>query len=733
MSQRMVGQVIFGVLMAALLSSVLVLAQDSTCYCVSTPESVAVCLGTSAEFSVSASGEGVLSYQWYHGASALRDGGRISGATTALLRVAGVEASDAGEYSVTVTGARGQVTSLPAELAVKAPTVITKDPEDVSVCPGEAVDFAVSATGEGVLTYQWSHDGAPLADNAWVSGAATAHLAILHAEAADAGEYAVTVTGECGAVDSAAAILVVKAPTVIADDPNDASVCPGTTVDFAVSATGEGTLAYQWSHDGAPLTDDGRISGTSTAQLLIVSVEDADAGAYSVTITGECGQATSAAATLMVKAPTVIAAQPEDASVCPGTTVDFVVSATGEGTLAYQWYHNDVMISDATSPQLQIVDVDAADAGEYTVTVTGECGLVTSKAAALIVKAPTVIAIQPQDVSVYFGDSTAFSITATGEEPLAYQWYHGSTPLADDERISGATTSELQITDVQSTDAGRYSVTVTGACGEVSSDVARLRATQPMGQLGLALTNQPQDVLLVLDLSSSMDEKLGGVTKLALAQEAIEALVGALPGETRVGLRTFLTCGRSNLDVPIQPVSSGRLLSAVRGLETAGKTPIAYTLRQIPGDLAGLEGPHVVVFLTDGTETCNEDPVAAARELAAAKLDLIFHLIGFDIARVGGQAAHESLLAIAEAAKGVYLPLEAGDQLASTILDLILPPSFRVYDSAGALVQEGFVGGAAFELPTGTYRIVVDTNPESVFENVQVKLDQTTSVTVRAL
>lgn len=61
--------------------------------------------------------------------------------------------------------------------------------------------------------------------------------------------------------------------------PVDRNVVSGTTVNFAVSATGTATLTYQWSKDGVPIT------GATSATLTLASVTEVDAGLYSVAIT----------------------------------------------------------------------------------------------------------------------------------------------------------------------------------------------------------------------------------------------------------------------------------------------------------------------------------------------------------------------------------------------------------------------------------------------------------------
>ena len=64
-----------------------------------------ICLGTSATFSVVASGTPAPTYQWKKGAT------NIPGATSSSYTIAAVAAADAGTYSVVVTNTCGNVTS----------------------------------------------------------------------------------------------------------------------------------------------------------------------------------------------------------------------------------------------------------------------------------------------------------------------------------------------------------------------------------------------------------------------------------------------------------------------------------------------------------------------------------------------------------------------------------------------------------------------------------------------
>jgi hypothetical protein len=68
-----------------------------------------------------------------------------------------------------------------------------------------------------------------------------------------------------------------------------------------------------------------------------------------------------------------------------GAPASFSVSASGTGTLSYQWRKNGSAISGATASSYTIASVAAGDAGNYDVVVTGACGLVTSSVAVLTI------------------------------------------------------------------------------------------------------------------------------------------------------------------------------------------------------------------------------------------------------------------------------------------------------------------------------------------------------------
>ena len=79
----------------------------------------------------------------------------------------------------------------------------------------------------------------------------------------------------------------------------------------------------------------------------------------------------------------------------------------------------------------------------------------------------------PQDQTVAPGATTTFSLIAEGTAPLFYQWLYFGRP------ISGATNSTLMLANVQTNQAGDYSVEVRNAIGETRSPEATLVVAVP--------------------------------------------------------------------------------------------------------------------------------------------------------------------------------------------------------------------------------------------------------------
>lgn len=189
--------------------------------------------------------------------------------------------------------------------------------------------------------------------------------------------------------------------------------------------------------------------------------------------------------------------------------------------------------------------------------------------------------------------------------------------------------------------------------------------------IGPAQTNE-RSVALILDASGSMRAKLAsGVTRIDAAKDAVEGLVEGLPDGVRLALRAYghqshrrkKDCRDTQLLTKFQPIGNNRhdVVKLARGLKAQGYTPISLVLEQSANDLKSeSDAPaRVVILVSDGKETCEGDPCAVAKALAAADAGLVVHTIGFAV----DVAARYQLQCIARKGRGKYFEADTTSKL----------------------------------------------------------------------
>lgn len=244
------------------------------------------------------------------------------------------------------------------------------------------------------------------------------------------GTYNVTVEGVAGSTTQTTTVTFViqagTAPTLTA--PANVTVCAGAPANFSVTASGPAVNTYQWQvNTGSGFTN---IGGANTASYAIAATTAGQNGyQYRVIATGQCGTATSAAATLTVNSAPAITAQPTNQTACVGSNAVFSVTATGGG-LTYVWEQSTnggttwaAAPGANTGATYTVTGVTLAQNNyQYRVTVSGNCpSPVTSSAASLIVGNSAAVTGQPANAAVCVGATATFTATATGSS-LTYQW-----------------------------------------------------------------------------------------------------------------------------------------------------------------------------------------------------------------------------------------------------------------------------------------------------------------------
>ena len=522
------------------------------------PASKTVTAGQTATFSVTATGTATLTYQWKKGGTA------ISGATSATYTTPATTSSDNNaQFTVTVTNSVSSVTSTAATLTVNVPPTISTQPASKTVAVGQTATFSVTAAGTGTLTYQWKKNGTA------ISGATAASYTTPATASTDNGaQFTVTVTDVVSSVTSSAATLTVDAPPTITAQPSNQTVNAGQAATFSVSAVGTATLTYQWKKGGTA------ISGATAASYTTPATSASDSGAqFTVTVTNSFGNKTSNAATLTVNVPPTISAQPASQTVAVGQTATFSVTATGTGTLTYQWKKNGTAISGATSASFTTPATVASDNGaKFTVTVTGPSGNVTSSAATLTVNAPPSITTQPTSKSVIAGQTATFSVTAAGTATLTYQWNKGGTAIA------GATSASYTTPATTTADNGsQFTVTVTNGAGKITSNAATLTVTAATlilnagsASLGFGSVNIGSSSSLPVSFTNA------GNSNVTVSNVAIS---GA--GYTASGVQSgqILTPGQAaTLNVTFTPATAALIPGSVTVTSNASNSPATVTL-----------------------------------------------------------------------------------------------------------------------------------------------------------
>src|SRR5262249_42719670 len=152
-------------------------------------------VGSSAMFSVGATGAPPLLYQWRFNSV------DRPGATNATLVIANVQTTKQGNYSVVVTEVGGlSVTSVVARLYVGLPRSFTRQPTNQIAEVGDIITFSALA-GPGPISYQWRFNDEPL------PGKTNTYLYLRNVQLTNAGAYTVVARNTYGSTTSTGATL----------------------------------------------------------------------------------------------------------------------------------------------------------------------------------------------------------------------------------------------------------------------------------------------------------------------------------------------------------------------------------------------------------------------------------------------------------------------------------------------------------------------------------------------
>ena len=239
---------------------------------------------------------------------------------------------------------------------------------------------------------------------------------------------------------------------------------------------------------------------------------------------------------------------------------------------------------------------------------------------------------------------------------------------------------------------------------------------------------------LILDASGSMLKRIHGKRRIAIARDVLKKAVrDIIPLKTPVALRVFghkkADSCRTDLEMRLQALNvrkTTKIISKINAKNLA-KTPIAASLAKVADDLKKVQGKKVVILVTDGEETCDGDPAKEIQALKEKGIDVRINIVGFAIDNEALKAQFKSW---AELGDGAYF--EANDQKSlDEAVKKALQVPYKVYDKRDTLVASGVVGDEEIALKGGSYKVVVETSPQQLFEEVIVVGEQMKQVTLK--
>jgi PKD repeat protein len=286
----------------------------------SQPTAQSAVTGTTATFSVTASGTTAVTYQWR------KAGANISGnasATTSTLSLTNVQAADAASYDVAVTNVSGTILSNAVTLTVTtAAPVITNSPLTAGGTVGTAFSFTIVASGSPT-----SYTATPLPAGLSIAGA----TGVISGSPTAVGTTSVLLGAINGTGTGNATLTITVAAAgvapVITNSPLTAGGTVGTAFSFTIVASGSPT-----SYTATPLPAGLSIAGATG----VISGSPTAVGTTSVLLGATNGTGTgNATLTITVAAAgvaPVITNSPLTAAGTNGTPFSFTITASGSPT-----------------------------------------------------------------------------------------------------------------------------------------------------------------------------------------------------------------------------------------------------------------------------------------------------------------------------------------------------------------------------------------------------------------
>ena len=185
-----------------------------------------------------------------------------------------------------------------------------------------------------------------------------------------------------------------------------------------------------------------------------------------------------------------------------------------------------------------------------------------------------------------------------------------------------------------------------------------------------------EKILFIVDFSNSMNERLGGKTKLSAALSTLKDILQMIPPNTYTGLRVYghrtgftpkQSCTASQLISPIQQNNTASIYAKLSSINAVGWTPITYSLKQAAFfDFTDTTTKKRIILISDGGENCDESPCDFVIELMKYRDDIRIDVIALAI---GDQDANNQLKCVALVTSGKFYNANTAAELKNSLQD----------------------------------------------------------------
>lgn len=420
--------------------------------------------GATVQLAAQVGGRAPQTFQWQKNGVNLSNGGNIGGATSGTLAISNVTGADAASYALVVTSPAGSITSAPAVVSLVSPVADTY--VEKIVTNGPYAYWRFNDTVDPSTGYAIAHDYAGRFHGTYGTLAQNGFNAIAGPRPSDfpgfeAGNTAMqsTTNGRPSWVSAPPLNLNTNTATFCAwiypyTAQNGFTALIAARNGNDVTSFGYGAnnnLGYTWNSNNAATFNFSYGSAgypvplqppSNTWSFVSLAVSPSNAVLYLYNTNGQLSATNS-------------------------------ITHSNEGWSGITFIGSDAQASTG-NPQGRSFNgiLDELAVFNRTLSPT-EIYNLYKKGLGLNAIGPA-IPNSPQSLALFAGRPATFSITASGDQPLTYQWRTNGVNIANGGTVSGATTPTLSISSVALGNAGSYDVVVGNIVGSITSSVATL-------------------------------------------------------------------------------------------------------------------------------------------------------------------------------------------------------------------------------------------------------------------